>query len=111
MVQRIQQSISIILVSIICRSTSGKRSVGQEETINGNLVAYVVNKESPKDATAIVWAHDLYEYESERIRALVDLLASKTGFTVMMPDFMGGKRDIDKYSWDNRLRVWSLQHM
>ena len=55
----------------------------------GDRQVYIVGS-SPK---CIIWCHDMKGFNADdRTRQLVDKLAETTGWTVVLPDFIGGHK-------------------
>jgi len=73
----------------------------------GDRQVYIVGN-SPK---CIVWCHDMKGFNADdRTRQLVDKLAETTGWTLVLPDFIGGHKieeSKDEYDWLSKISEWS----
>merc|ERR1719323_1159896 len=59
----------------------------------------------------VVWCHDVKGFNADdRTRQLVDKLSETTGWTLVLPDFIGGHKieeSKDEYDWLSKISEWS----
>ena len=56
---------------------------------------------------AVIWAHDIFGWESGRTKELVDRLAGDTEYLVVLPDLFRGQvfPPSASYEWETELQV------
>jgi len=73
----------------------------------GSYDVYVVGS-GPK---CLIWCHDMKGFASgDRTRQIVDKLSESTGWTIVMPNFLGEKKieeSADEYSWLSSITEWN----
>ena len=84
------------------------RQAAGEIIVIDDLQLYVVQPGIQGDGTkAIVWAHDIYGWNSGRTQAMVDQIAAETEYLVVLPDLFRGEEwpEPETYRWETELQV------
>ena len=87
------------------------RQAAGEIVVVDDLQLYVVQPGIQGTNTkAIVWAHDIYGWNSGRTQAMVDQIAAETEYIVVLPDLFRGEEwpEPETYRWETELQVSAL---